>query len=116
MSIENVAVCTTCAKTHPWPDGTVPKHPFNGGPPVKRKDDDTARTRHPITPTDRGISQLSMPFDPVLRMALIDAGVITSEQLTAAETKLNTITGVVTHRLREQARMEANERGQRGGG
>ena len=37
-----------------------------------------------------------VPFDPVLRMALIDAGVITIEQLKAAEDKISVFTQQVT--------------------
>lgn len=35
----------------------------------------------------------TLPFDPVLRLALIDKGVITPEELTAAEKKIITLGG-----------------------
>jgi len=45
-------------------------------------------------PADRPIGQ--WPFDPVLRQALIDKGIITPEDLAAAQAKIQAITGVVT--------------------
>lgn len=35
----------------------------------------------------------SFPFDPVLRLALIDKGILTPEDLTAAEAKIITLGG-----------------------
>jgi hypothetical protein len=35
---------------------------------------------------------MSLPFDPVLRQALIDAGVITPRDLTVAEEKIRSVT------------------------
>ncbi len=70
-------ICSVCQKPHPWPDGTMPRHPFNG-------------IQAPEAP-----SAPAHPFDPVLRQALIDKGVLTPDDLRQAEAKINVITGRV---------------------
>jgi hypothetical protein len=42
-----------------------------------------------------------MPFDPVLRQALIDAGVLTPQQLRDAEDKIRSITGQFESQMKE---------------
>lgn len=44
-------------------------------------------------PTVTARAAPSLPFDPVLRLALIDKGVITPEDLTTAEKKIVTLGG-----------------------
>lgn len=38
------------------------------------------------------VSPMRFPFDPVLRMALVNKGVITPEDLTAAEAQIRAVT------------------------
>lgn len=46
-------------------------------------------------PASYSMSQAPTPFDPVLRQALIDAGVITVEQLDEARKKIEVLTNFV---------------------
>lgn len=103
---EQSPICYVCKKTHPWPDGTVPKHPFNGGPDDRssawlgnRRADGTTRSggSGPQRGPERGLMtgpRAAYPIDPVLRQALVDAGVITPKQLRDAEEKIQSITGL----------------------
>ena len=85
--------CKTCHKTHPWPDGTMPRNPFNDGlmgasatlgtRPGKR----TAEEREAVEP-----NLAPWPFDPVLRQALMDKGVLTPQDLRDAEIKIRAVT------------------------
>lgn len=88
------AVCETCHKPHPWPDGTTPRHPF------KRGHLSTISTFGPIggrqKPRDESpvvVRAMPWPFDPVLRQALIDKGILTPQDLTDAEAKIRAVTG-----------------------
>lgn len=78
--------CQTCNKTHPWPDGTEPVHPFNPG---------GLRGSQALRKPERKAPEVRVapwPFDPVLRQALIDKGVLTPDDLQAAETKIRAVT------------------------
>lgn len=79
------ARCRTCGQPHPYPDGLMPRHPFNDGSlsvtevfGLKKK------------PTE--IREAPWPFDPVLRQALINLGVITPEDLNQAESQIRAVT------------------------
>lgn len=82
-------VCTTCHKTHPWPDGTVPEHPFNNGGLTAVQATTTGQAKPKVEASP-------WPFDPVLRQALIDKGVLTPGDLTEAEAKIRAISGMVS--------------------
>lgn len=94
-------VCTTCGQPHPWSDGTTPKHPFNDGSLTstevfgKRLADGTYV--NPTTPEalQSQVIEQAWPFDPVLRQALIDKGVLTVDDLKAAEQKIRAVTSAV---------------------
>ena len=89
--------CVTCGNTKEWHeqhpeirhafnDGSVPHSATFG---VRRADG----TRGRIPEPQRGSQTPSpWPFDPVLRQALIDKGVLTVEDLKSAEEKIRTIT------------------------
>lgn len=76
-------ICQTCHKTHPWADGTMPRHAFNDG---------TLGGFQVTRPQKATVQQAPWPFDPVLRQALIDKGILTPEDLTAAEAKIRAVT------------------------
>lgn len=100
MTTNNQPVCTTCGKPHPFPDGTVPKHPFNDGSlsfadTFGRKLPDGSRA---LPGTEEPPAQAvgnAWPFDPVLRQALIDKGVITPDDLINAEKQIKAVTNAV---------------------
>jgi hypothetical protein len=77
--------CRTCGKHHPWPDGTIPKHPFNDG---SLNGTDVLTPRMAVQ-----VREQPWPFDPVLRQALIDKGVLEPDDLTRAEAKIRAVTG-----------------------
>lgn len=79
--------CQTCHKTHPWPDGTTPRHPFNDG---TLRGIEVRGIPDP-EPVGEAATQ-AWPFDPVLRQALIDKGVLTVQDLRDAEDKIRVVT------------------------
>lgn len=92
---EAMDACTVCTKPRRVHDGVGIRHTYT--PPGTRVDtsqfDRERRSgAHRSTPpgnTPGAVTGvLSVPFDPVLRLALIDAGVITPDDLAAAERKL----------------------------
>lgn len=94
--VSDKPICQTCHKPHPWPDGSTPKHPFNNGDlPASatfgKKGADGRNVPPPDEATD--IRPVQWPFDPVLRQALIDKGILTPEDLRNAEEKIIVITG-----------------------
>jgi hypothetical protein len=85
--------CEVCGKPHPWPDGTTPKHPFNGVSDSKawlgnRNRADAGKSASRGSDGAVRVATDGWPFDPVLRQALIDKGVLTPDDLRAAETKI----------------------------
>jgi len=78
--------CRTCNRVH-GVDGYNPRHPFNG--------------LHPSEPAEVRPVPKRWPFDPVLRQALIDKGVLTPDDLRNAEIKITVVTGVFDQAVRE---------------
>lgn len=80
------STCVTCGNQ--GPDGHDYRHPFTpwGGiaPPLQ--------TPAEPTPTGTGVPA-PWPFDPVLRTALIDKGILTVDDLRNAEDKIRATTG-----------------------
>lgn len=72
------------------PGARVDTSQFTGSTRRERQRGDDA-SRRQLTP--QNVSQ--RPFDPVLRIALIDAGILTIEQLEQAERKMNLMTSDV---------------------
>jgi hypothetical protein len=100
MTNQSDIKCRTCGQTYDWHldrVGTI-RHPFN--PPDtplptaetfgKRLPDGT---RADATPTK--VEEAPWPFDPVLRQALMDKGVITPDDLTRAERTIRAVTASV---------------------
>jgi hypothetical protein len=86
----NNELCKTCGRAHT--PGYNPQHPFNNGS-RSGKDVFFAAVEDAVA-----VEQTSMPFDPVLRQALIDKGVLTVEDLRNAEAKIRAVTGVFNER------------------
>jgi hypothetical protein len=84
--------CGTCGQSWQWHMDERPRHDYT--PPGGAGGINVTPPRTDPPPTARVISG---PFDPVLRQALIDAGIITPEMLRAAEQKIM----VVTNQFRE---------------
>lgn len=88
MMTKNDEVCQTCGKTFAWHEENIPRHPFNSGQDgataflgERQKRQDKERTTRPP-------QIASVPTDPVLRIALINRGIITPAELMAAEAQL----------------------------
>lgn len=87
--------CATCGRTYEWHQNNATRHKFDPGDdsvpriggPVRRRGDDKERVIEVMPRVS------AFPFDPVLRQALIDKGVITADDLTEAEGKINAVTG-----------------------
>lgn len=96
-----VGTCHTCGKPH---EGDYrPRHPYNdgtlGASETFGKRLASGDRTQPVTVTQQdGMTQsvgLQWPFDPVLRQALIDKGVITPDDLIEAEKKIRAVTSAV---------------------
>jgi hypothetical protein len=88
------AKCTTCSNTWTWHQANETRHEFNDGtlPASKtfgKKLPDGSRTPGTTPPV---VEEARWPFDPVLRQALIDKGVITPDDLTRAEATIRAVT------------------------
>lgn len=91
--------CQTCQRTREWHEENHPMHPFNDGQAGaqaflgdKKRRGDRDDRRDAKSP-QRGAQTAEWPFDPVLRQALMDAGLITPDMLRAAEDKIRAVTG-----------------------
>lgn len=86
-------ICATCNREH-GVDGYMPRHPFRSkSEPAFMPE---AKTGDPIEP-----QHVRGPFDPVLRQALIDKGVITIDDLRNAEAKILVVTGQFHETVRD---------------
>lgn len=98
--------CVTCGGPHPTAQGFMPKHPFNDGSLSvsatfgKRRADGSTQ---PPKPSQDGSERASerpphmlsaFPFDPVVRQALVDKGILTPEDLREAERKIQLVTSI----------------------
>jgi hypothetical protein len=98
-------VCTTCQKTYGWHVENRPRHAFNPGGSVpvsatfgRRRADGTnepSRGRHGDAEGAGAAVLGPYPFDPVLRQALVDKGVITGDDLREAERKIADMSTII---------------------
>jgi len=71
------AYCGTCGNTREWHDTHNTLHRFNGALAL---------------PKGAEVRQVTMPFDPVLRQALITKGILTPQDLRDAEEQIRAVT------------------------
>lgn len=92
MAPQTDDVCKSCGKTFGWHEEYKPMHPFHAG-----QDGATAflrrgrrdRERERTSPRGSGGPQIISPGnDPVLRIALINRGILTPADLVVAEEQL----------------------------
>lgn len=91
--------CRTCLNDKGWHEENKPLHPFNTGEAgatafLGQRDQRGRKDPQRGSEGVRGVPRTAMPMDPVLRQALVDAGVITPQQLREAEEKIQAITGL----------------------
>ena len=104
MPSEEGLTCRTCLNTREWHQENKSIHPFNNGDsgaaaflgPRRARDPkprDSSPQRGSETPPT-----MVWPTDPVLRVALMNAGVITADHLRVAEEQLRAAMGGVIMR------------------
>lgn len=95
-SSEDQPRCRVCGNTDGWHTEMSPLHPFTGADESTaglfgRKLADGTRSPAQIGKQAEVVEQ-QWPFDPVLRQALIDKGVITPDDLSNAERTIRAVT------------------------
>jgi hypothetical protein len=81
-------ICRTCGQTRAWHEGEAPRHQFNadaqslanGSSEVPRKREDA-----PKITLDDAIKRVRRQSDPVLRLLLVGKGLLTADEIIAAE-------------------------------
>lgn len=94
--MSNAAPCRTCGNSQEWHDQHVTQHAYNDGSigaseTFGKRLPDGSRTS-PGGEVGTAAVETTWPFDPVLRQALIDKGVLTPEDLRDAEAKIRAVT------------------------
>lgn len=93
--------CHTCGRSQQWHKENNPIHPFNDGAAGatgflgKRGDRTHQRAGNASQQGSQDPPRVVWPTDPVLRIALMNAGVITADHLRVAEEQLRTAMGEV---------------------
>lgn len=89
--------CYFCGNTREWHKNNFARHRFS----INHAElHDTSRDQKPPqTRSDAAITHTRTPFDPALRLALIEAGVITIQQLGDAEEKLRIVAKMVNEKI-----------------
>jgi hypothetical protein len=98
MKIDLDSECQTCKQSYRWHLDNKPVHPFNTGAAgvrtlfQKRGDRDPQRGGKTPQDSSQTPEPTAWPFDPVLRQALIDKGVLTPDDLANAKAKIEAVT------------------------
>jgi len=99
MSEDDPGPCRTCDRSFDWHKKNNPIHPFNDGQAgaisflKKGREKDKA--------PEVQVRRAEWPFDPVLRQALINKGVLTPEDLRDAEEQIKAVTAQFAERMTE---------------
>jgi hypothetical protein len=89
--------CYFCGNTREWHNNNFARHRFSLN---HAELNDTSRDQKSSqTRSDDAITHTRTPFDPALRLALIEAGVITIKQLGDAEEKLRIVAKMVNEKI-----------------
>ncbi len=100
MSEVDPEICRTCDNSRAWHEMNKPMHPFNNGEAGAtaflgtRRDRDTQRRGSGSPRPAETPPTVVWPTDPVLRVALVTAGVITTDDLRKAEDMLKASMGL----------------------
>lgn len=105
--------CTTCNQTLQWhrDNADVVRHAFNDGSLPLSATFGHRRADGSRAPDAQRGSPSPWPFDPVLRQALIDKGVLTIEDLQQAEIKIRTIISTVDKTVYRGGGSDGEQRG-----
>jgi len=104
---DDIVTCITCGNSGPSSDVKT-WHPFRHHLKTEN-DEDVPNVFKKPGPSSSGhngaeasvsVVQSSMPFDPVLRQALIAKGILTPSDLREAEEAISAITGMMTQGVR----------------
>lgn len=94
--------CQTCGNTWLWHQDNRPQHPFNDGTVPwrdtfgQRSGDGVGGSSVPVQIDVEAPTPVPGMFDPVLRQALIDKGILTPQDLRDAEDKIAAVTNAFT--------------------
>jgi hypothetical protein len=105
MTTPNDPVCATCNRPHGG--DYTPRHPFRAKGSAVVLDPPKGRPQPELDVDGVLIGRARFPFDPVLRQALIDKGVLTVDDLRDAEAKIMVTTGQFQQAVRS-AMMEGD--------
>lgn len=94
-------ICRMCGRTREWHQTNFVRHPFTPAGTVAELRDVTQDRKAIQDAPDARITHTSVPFDPALRLCLIENGVITIQQLGEAEEKLRVVTKMVNTELND---------------
>jgi hypothetical protein len=96
-------ICRMCGRTRGWHEETFVRHPFTPQNAVGELRDTTQRQGRvqDVSDANKGIVHTTRPFDPALRLALIEAGILTIQQLSDAEKKLQVVSDAVNRTMNE---------------
>lgn len=93
-------LCRTCGNDRAWHESNETRHPYNDGSlptaaTFGRKLPGGGRGPGTAPGEETAVEQSQWPFDPVLRQALINKGVITPEDLRDAELMIRAVTAQI---------------------
>lgn len=90
--------CRMCDRSYQWHQDNFVRHPYtpSGSHNELR---DTTRDKKPSQTQSASVVHTSVPFDPVLRLVLIEKGIISPQDLSEAEKKLGVVMRLVDDKL-----------------
>jgi len=94
--------CRMCGNSWEWHKSHFARHPYTPSNATNELRDTSHPDKPVKTDTDVPIVHTTTPFDPVLRLALIEKGIISTGDLTAAQEKLGVLMRLVDDKLGDQ--------------
>ena len=93
--------CRMCGNSYEWHQAHFARHPYTSPNSTNELRDTSRPDRRAQSKSDAGIVHTTTPFDPVLRLVLIEKGIIGPEDLKNAEEKLGVVMRLVDDKLGE---------------
>lgn len=94
--------CRMCGNSWEWHQAHYARHPYTSPNSTNELRDVTRPDRRAQANTDAPIVHTTTPFDPVLRLALIEKGIVSPDDLKKAEEKLGVVMHLVNDKLGDQ--------------
>jgi hypothetical protein len=99
--------CRMCNQSHDWHQNNYSRHAYTPANAPGELRDATSDRKAIRDDSDARITRSTVPFDPALRLCLIENGVITIQQLADAEEKLR----IVNRLAHEAMGVDSDEEG-----